>query len=186
MPPKRKSTAAGLQPHATTQRTPHVQTSGGAYSGSRPAPHPTPHLRPTVFKLPIELFFEIFSHFDDHRSFIHNTRGGVWWGMRMTTECVERSTVIRKFTMTCWTLRNVLLPTLWKNVEGCVVHSRSANSETGKTYGLYPQCVYLLSNPTIASYVRWVNPTPVRTELISHNSVGPYPLIYPSRTLQWI
>ena len=117
---------------------------------------PVSHLRRAVFKLPIELFFEILSHFDDHRPFIHNTLCDSWWGMAMTTECVEQSTVIRRLTMTCWTLRNILLPALWKNVEGCVVHPPSANIEAGKTYGLYPQCIYLLSNPTIASYVRWV------------------------------
>ena len=72
----------------------------------------------------------------------------------MTGQCVERSTVTRKLTMTCWALRNTLLPVLWKNTEGCVVRSPSAT--TGKTYGLYAQCTYLLSNQMIASHVEWV------------------------------
>ena len=42
-----------------------------------------------------------------------------------------------------------LLPVLWKDVEGCLVsHPR------GHSYGLYDQCVYLSSNPTIAAYVQ--------------------------------
>ena len=67
---------------------------------------------------------------------------------------VERSTVIRKLTMTCWTLRDVLLPILWRHVEGCVVESTSKRGRTRKTYGLYPQCVCLLSDPKIAAYVQ--------------------------------
>jgi len=59
--------------------------------------------------------------------------------------------------MTCWVLRNALLPVLWMNTEGCegcVVESSSNGGETRKTSGLYPQCVYLLSNPTVAAYVQ--------------------------------
>ena len=72
----------------------------------------------------------------------------------MRTRHVERSTVIRKLTMTCWTLRNTLLPVLWKNTEGCIVRPPSGMRETGMTYGLYAQCTYLLSDPTIAAYVQ--------------------------------
>lgn len=57
--------------------------------------------------------------------------------------------------MTCWALRNALLPVLWKNAEGCVVSSRPHGSYT---YGLYAQCEYLLSNPTVATYVQCVGP----------------------------
>jgi len=116
----------------------------------------TSHLGRTVFKLPVELFFEIFSYFDDHRRFIRNTCGNGGFGMSMITQFVERSTVIRKLTMTCWALRNILHPVLWKNTEGCIAHLPSPSRRTGKTYGLYAQCVYLLSNPMIASYVQWV------------------------------
>lgn len=71
----------------------------------------------------------------------------------MEKEHVERSTAIRKLTMTCWAMRDTLLPVLWKDVEGCVVPSRPRGSFT---YGLYDQCVYLLSNPTIAAHVQYV------------------------------
>ena len=77
----------------------------------------------------------------------------------MTTHRVERSTVIRKLTMTCWVFRDTLLPILWRNTEGCVVHRPHEVPIAGasdKTYGLYPQCLYLLSNPMIAAYVQWV------------------------------
>ena len=74
----------------------------------------------------------------------------------MRTHHVERSTAIRKLTMTCWALRNALLPLLWKETEGCVVEPPYNVYETKKTYGLYDQCTYLLSNPTIAAYVQWV------------------------------
>ena len=68
-------------------------------------------------------------------------------------ENVERSTAIRKLTMTCWTMRYALLPILWRDVEACLVPSPN-----GHTYGLYEQCAYLLSNPTIATYVQCVRP----------------------------
>ena len=76
--------------------------------------------------------------------------------MMLRTQHVERSTVIRKLTMTCWALRNALLPVLWKDTEGCVIHPPSGYGRVGRTYGLYAQCIYLLSNPTIAAYVQWV------------------------------
>ena len=55
--------------------------------------------------------------------------------------------------MTCWAMRNILLPVLWKDVEGCAVPYPSG---LNYTYGLYDQCVYLLSNPTIATHVQYV------------------------------
>jgi len=73
----------------------------------------------------------------------------------MNTRHVERSTVIRKLTMTCWALRDALLPVLWRNIEGCVVtHGSDGRGMPRKSYGLYAQCVYLLSNPAIAAHVR--------------------------------
>jgi len=126
-------------------------------------PVPTLFSRPasdlgcTVFKLPVELFFEIFSHLYDHRRYISNILcyTHTWFeAPRMTASHVERLTVIRKLTMTCWALRNALLPVLWMNTEGCVVESPSDGGETRTTYGLYPQCVYLLSNPAVAVYVQ--------------------------------
>ena len=111
----------------------------------------------TVFKLPIELFPEIFSHLHDHQHYIRETApGGGLYGVVMKTHHVERLTAIRKLTMTCWALRNTLLPVLWRNTEGCVVVSTSNDGEPRKSYGLYAQCVYLLSNPTIAAHVRYV------------------------------
>lgn len=70
----------------------------------------------------------------------------------MSSENVERSTAIRKLTMTCWTMRHALLPVLWRDVEGCRVTSPNGRD----TYGLYDQCAYLSSNPTIAAYVQCV------------------------------
>ena len=150
MPPKQRPTAVIL----ATQRGPQVQTGGGGHSLLLPTPSDPGR---AVFKLPLELFLEIFSHFDDHRRYIRDTTGdGVWLGEAMRTQHVERSTVIRKLTMTCWGLRSTLLPILWKDTEGCVVEQPYDAHDTGTSYGLYAQCVYLLSNPTIATYVQWV------------------------------
>ena len=109
-----------------------------------------------VFRLPAELLFEILSYFDDHLHYIRDICGnGRKSRLTMVEKDVERSTVIRKLTMTCRALRDTLLPVLWKNTEGCVVRP-SPDDYTGGTYGLYAQCVYLASNPTIAAYVQWV------------------------------
>ena len=111
----------------------------------------------TVFKLPGELLLEIFSYFYGHRRYIRDTlryNYGLPVMPKMRTWHVERLTVIRKLTMTCWALRETLLPVLWMNTEGCVIESPSDGDETRTTYGLYPQCVYLLSNPTVAAYVQ--------------------------------
>ena len=81
----------------------------------------------------------------------------------MEREHVERSTVIRRLTMTCWVMRDTLLPVLWKDVEGCVV---SSHPRRGHTYGLYDQCVYLLSNPTIAAHVQYVRKPAARMSLM--------------------
>ena len=113
--------------------------------------------RLTVFRLPAELLFEIFSYFNDHLDYIRDFCGdGGRHGTTMWKEHVERLTVIRKLTMTCRALRDALLPVLWKNTEGCVVRPSPPGNYTGVTYGLYAQCIYLASNPTVAAYVRWV------------------------------
>ena len=107
----------------------------------------------TVFEFPAELLLEIFSYFGDHRQFLRETCGNVWHSVDLGQKQVERSTIIRNLTMTCRALRNSLLPLLWKDTEGCAVYSYSHDDYT---YGLYAQCVYLLSNPTIAAHVQYV------------------------------
>ena len=111
-----------------------------------------PDRDPSVFKLPLELFHEILSYFNDHQGFIRRVSLSP---PSMRKGDVERSSVVRRLTMTCRALRNALLPDLWKNVEGCIVYTYP---NEGYTYGLYAQCEYLLSNPIAASYVQWVSP----------------------------
>ena len=107
----------------------------------------------TVFKLPFELLLEIFSYFNDYRDFIQETGRTGSFSLAIQKENVERSTAIRRLTMTCWTLRNALLPVLWKDAEACVVPFYPREDFT---YGLYAQCEYLLSNPTVAAHVQSV------------------------------
>ena len=81
-------------------------------------------------------------------------------------EHIERLTVIRKITMTCWHLRNMLFPLLWEHVEGCdVFASRQAvhpdyvsNQLVLLKNGLHDQCSYLVHNPIVGAYVRHVCP----------------------------
>ena len=114
----------------------------------------------TVFWFPLELFLEIFSYLADHRQFIRENFYGKKLRARVEREHAERSIVIRRLTMTCWPLRNMLLPLLWADAEGCVSHtSYDYWTHTGGSgYSLYAQCVYLISNPTIAAYVQFVLP----------------------------
>ena len=135
----------------------------------------------TVFKLPVELLFEIFSHFDHHRRYIRDSEN-IFYAAVMRTEHVEQSTVIRKLTMTCWALRDALLPVLWKNTEGCVVEPPSGSDHTRKTYGLYDQCIYLLSNPTSAAYVQYVRSYLRSNSTHNPSLAGSCLWIYPSRT----
>ena len=72
----------------------------------------------------------------------------------LVPEHVEWLTAIRKLTMTCWHLRNTLFPLLWKCVEGCNVLGRNP---TLLDNGLYHQCSYLVSNPTIGACVQCVH-----------------------------
>ena len=62
--------------------------------------------------------------------------------------------------MTCWHLRNVLFPLLWNYVEGCRIlpnHPAEDNRPfVSLESGLYPQCTYVILNPTIGVYVRCV------------------------------
>jgi len=69
--------------------------------------------------------------------------------------------VIRKLTMTCWHLRNMLFPLLWKYVEGCNMLSRRPPAHVrhlgpGLKIGLYAQCSYLINNPIVCTYVQCV------------------------------
>ena len=107
-----------------------------------------------VLKLPLELFLEIFSYLNCHRNFIQRITCFETSLPFMEKEHVQRSTAIRTLTMTCWPLRNVLLPILWKEVEGCMVPK---NPHFQYSYGLYDQCEYVLSNPIIAAYVQCVS-----------------------------
>ncbi|KAF9782909.1 hypothetical protein BJ322DRAFT_180839 [Thelephora terrestris] len=75
---------------------------------------------------------------------------------RMGKEHAERSIIIRRLTMTCWSLRNRLLPLLWADTEGCVSHTRY-DYTTGTGGGglhLYAQCIYLSNHRAIAAHVR--------------------------------
>jgi len=63
--------------------------------------------------------------------------------------------------MTCWHLRNMLFPLLWKYTEGCnVAYRRPVPQSPGLDKvltvgnGLYAQCAYLVLNPTVGAYVQ--------------------------------
>ena len=101
----------------------------------------------SVFKLPLELFLEIFSH-------LRHYQDAFRYIGPVNKVDVERSTITRRLTMTCWTLRNILLPVLWKDTEACAI---PVCPDEERTYGLYPQCEYLLSNPIVAAYVQCVH-----------------------------
>ena len=111
-----------------------------------------------VFGLPPELIVGIFSHFGDPRHNIRREKS--CRGSRiLVLEDVERLTVIRKLTMTCWHLRNMLFPLLWEYVEGCNLFGPrpSHRRHAGMVFlqnGLYAQCSYLIRNPTICAYVQ--------------------------------
>ena len=62
--------------------------------------------------------------------------------------------------MTCWPLRNLLLPLLWADTEGCISHI-PYDYKTGRGglgASLYAECTYLSLNPAIAAYVQCVQP----------------------------
>ena len=117
-----------------------------------------PDLFCAVFRLPLELFFEIFSYLADHRRFIRENYYGRESYVYLERKHAERSIVIRRLTMTCWPLRNLLLPLLWADAEGCISHTHYdyKTKRGGPGLSLYAQCVYLSLNPVIAGYVRSV------------------------------
>lgn len=116
-----------------------------------------------VFRLPPELIIEILACFGDPRRNILRAKEESL--LCPDVELVQQLTVIRRFTMTCWHLRNILFPVLWKHVEGCtLIHFSSLRPPVAPnkffvtSNGLYPQCSYLLLNPTIGAYVQCVFP----------------------------
>ena len=115
-----------------------------------------------VFRLPAELVIEILSCFGDPRHNIRCEKSGRGSGA-LVLEHVERLTAIRKLTMTCWHLRNMLFPLLWEYVEGCNLSVRRPSHHNPSSYqmvpvenGLYNQCLYLVQHPTIGAYVQYV------------------------------
>lgn len=134
----------------------------------------------TVFRLPVELIVEIFTYFGDPRRTIINAKTVRGAGIALDPKHVEWSTIIRRLTMTCWYLRNMLLPLLWEHVEGCkVLYRRPLPEDPGPKRmvlagsGLYAQCAYLVLNPTIAAYVRCARPHTRRLRLTWHHFAGP-------------
>lgn len=139
MPPKlRQWQTVPVPRECTTQRKNiRIQTSG-------------------LLKLPLELFFEIFSYLSDHRSFIRENYYGREMHTRIERKHAERQLVIGRLTMTCWPLRNGLLPLLWTDAEGCISHIpyNWKTNRGGVGYHLYAQCAYLSSNRAVAAHVR--------------------------------
>ena len=152
---EQRQTVVAPPTHAVQPRSMRFQTSGSEYCGTAILIHTD--LCCTVFKFPLELFLEVFSYLADHRRFIREN----YYGRELKgigREHAERSVVIRRLTMTCWPLRNLLLPLLWTDAEGCISHSRyNYNTNTG---GLgsnpYDQCIYLASTPAIAVHIQRV------------------------------
>ena len=107
-----------------------------------------------VFQLPSELVAEILSHFGDPHRNVLFSRGQC---NEAFVEDVERLTVLRKLTMTCWRLRNALFPLLWEYVEGCNIYESDTDPPRLKN-GLYSQSAYIVRNPTVGAYVQYVHP----------------------------
>lgn len=140
-----------VQPRSTKSKR-----SGSEYSGPTTLIHAD--LRCTVLKLPLELFLEVFSYLADHQHFIRENYYGRRSYISMEKKHVEWSIVIRRLTMTCWPLRNRLLPLLWTDVEGCISHLSYDEEVKRGILGSSPyvQCVYLASTPAIAVHVQCV------------------------------
>ena len=163
--------------YAVQPRSTKTQTSGSKYFGPAILTHAD--LRCTVFKLPLEIFLKIFSYFADHRRFIRENYYGKKLTVHMERKHAERSVVIRRLTMTCWPLRNGLLPLLWTDVEGCISHISHDREVKRGTYGSspYAQCVYLASNQAIAACVQCVRSRLFRLNVVhGRHFVGPSPL----------
>ena len=147
-----------LQKSDTVPRTHGVRPRCIQTSGSEPSTLTRPLSRSafdtarTVFRIPAELFVEILAYFGDPHRNILLAKGYYETTLPLRLEDIERLTVMRKLTMTCWHLRNVLFPFLWEHVEGCNVLRRGCTIGNG----LYAQCAYLILNPTIGPYVRCV------------------------------
>ena len=151
--PRQAQILATPQTHGVSPRC--TQTSGSERSGSNLRSCRSPlTIAIAVFKLPFELIIEILSHFGDPHRNILLSRGRC---QAVVPEHVERLTVTRKLTMTCWHLRNKLFPLLWKYVEGCHRRYKSRPSYYMPNDGLYNQCVYLALNPTVGAYVQYVS-----------------------------
>ena len=129
----------------------------------------------TVFKLPLELFFEILSYFVDHQRFIRENYRGRQLYMGIERKHAERLIVIRKLTMTCWPLRSLLLPLLWTDVEGCISHF-SYNYEAERGSRLKPvRPMYLFGLDPGNRRLRPVRPfPPPPVECASENLAGDY------------
>ena len=114
-----------------------------------------------VVRLPDELVLEVLSYFRDPHREILRAKNGPTSHLTLDPKCVERLTITRRLTMTCWYLRNRLFPILWKYVEGCnfTPRNRPPRAWYGPVpseSGLYPQCLYLLLNPSVSVYVQYV------------------------------
>ena len=161
MAPKLRLAGRAVTPCTHGVKPRCVQTSASEYSGLQPfIPLIAPPIRIVVFKLPTELIIEILSYFGDPRHNILRERFGQGRGV-LALQHVERLTVIRKLTMTCWRLRNTLFPILWQYVEGCDLFDcypdpRDHFWMVPLKNGLYAQCLYLERNPTIGAYVQYV------------------------------
>ena len=131
---------------------------------------PAPDFCSTVFRLPLELFLEIFSYLTDHRCFIRENYYGRDTRVNVRRGVAARSITIRRLTMTCWPLRNLLLPLLWVDVEGFIAHFYydPDTRQGGEGSHLYAQCVYLRLNPEIATYVRYVRFPPILLPLTNN------------------
>ena len=140
-----------------------MQTSGSEYSPPRSPSIPliVIHRRTAVFRLPAELIIDILSHYEDPRRNILREKSSRGSGV-LLAEHVERSTAIRKLTMTCWHLRNMLFPLLWEHLEGCTLFNHIPHYDNHwvkrdtLNNGLHAQCSYLIRNPTICPYVEYV------------------------------
>jgi len=142
-------------------------------------PIPLIATRIAVFRLPAELIVEILSNFGDPHCNILRERSDRGSGI-LVVEHMERLTVIRKLTMTCWDLRNALFPLLWQYVEGCNVYLRSDPMAPSRN-GLYDQCSYLAHNPTVGAHVQYVY-SRISIRIKHLRCTGPFLRICGSRT----
>lgn len=145
-------TGQNLDVHRQAQVSPRIHNLGF---------RPPFDMTPAVFKLPAELILEILGHYEDPHYNIRYVKNELYTNLEPGHNLVERLTVIRRLTMTCWDLRNKLLPVLWRYVEGCnfppLHRIPGPDMLLPQNKGLYAQCSYLLLNPSISTYVECVN-----------------------------